>query len=353
MRTLRARVVLTAVLFGLPLPALAADPTPEDISTARSLGEEGQTALEAKDYQKAEDRFSRAYKLYPVATTLALGYARALAGNGKVVASQEMYNKIIREGVAPGAPPAFKNALEAAKNEVGAVSARVAGVVIDVTGCDNPKVTIDDAPVPSAVLGIRRSVDPGSHTVKATADGCNSAEQKFTVADGKEQTVSLKLEKSATAAPPVVAPVPSTAQPSNNPPAATPPANDTGVKVDTKGGSSNKTLAFVAFGVGGVGLLVGGITGAIAMGKKSDLDKACKGSVCGADQQSNVDSYHTMGTLSTVGFIAAGVGAAAGIILLVTAPKDTSTALGPKAEPRRAWISPYVGPTEIGATGRF
>src|SRR5262249_24059762 len=111
----------------------------------------------------------------------------------------------------------------------------------------------------------------------------------------------------------------------------------------THGGSSNKTFALIAYGVGGAGLVFGAVTGLIAMGKHNDLSNNCKNGTCGTDQQSNVDGYHTMGTLPTVGFIIAGVGSAAGTVLLRTAPKESTT----------AFVSPYVGPGTVGATGRF
>src|SRR5579862_7412259 len=78
-----------------------------DRATARDLGRDGQAALDQKDYKTAEDRFRRADKLVH-APTLELGLARALAGEGKVMESQETYNRIVREGLAPGAPEVFK-----------------------------------------------------------------------------------------------------------------------------------------------------------------------------------------------------------------------------------------------------
>src|SRR5690242_16306817 len=93
-------VALAASLLMAP-PAFAQSDA--DKATARSLGQEGQAALDAKDYRTAEDRFRRADSLYH-APTLALGLARSLAANGKFVAAQETYNRIVREGVAPGAP---------------------------------------------------------------------------------------------------------------------------------------------------------------------------------------------------------------------------------------------------------
>src|SRR5690349_24257436 len=53
--------------------------------------------------------FKRAEALFH-APTLALGLARAYTANGKYVAAQETYNRIIREGVPANAPPAFAKA---------------------------------------------------------------------------------------------------------------------------------------------------------------------------------------------------------------------------------------------------
>jgi hypothetical protein len=105
----------------------------------------------------------------------------------------------------------------------------------------------------------------------------------------------------------------------------------------------------VAFGVGGAGLLVGGITGFLAMGKKSDLDKVCTNGTCPPSAQSDLDSYHSMGMISTIGFIVAGVGAAAGVVLLVTQPKNPP----PQAATTKLQVTPYVGLGSVGAIGRF
>ena len=57
-----------------------------------------------------------------------------------------------------------------------------------------------------------------------------------------------------------------------------------------------------------------------------------------------VDSYNTMGTISTIGFVAGGVLAATGVVLVVTAPKSKATV---------ARVSPVVSPGFLGAEGSF
>jgi hypothetical protein len=330
-----AAVVIAASLFSTAAHAQS----DADKAAARQLGQEGQSALEQKDFKTAEDRFKRADALYH-APTLALGLARAQVGVGKLVAAQETYNRIIRDGVPPGSPAAFGRALEDAKKEVDTVAPRIGSVVIQVTGFENPKVTLDDVPVPVAALGVKRPADPGVHTVKATADGYKPAEGQVTVTEGGSGNVALTLEKDPNAAPPPPA-EPALAKGGNEPQPA----------ISTSGGSMNKTAGIVALGVGGAGIVFGAITGIVALGKHSDVSDKCGGNADACDpskvSQSDIDSYHTMGTLSTVGFIVGGVGLAAGAVLLLTAPKS------PKSEAQTGYITPYVGLGAVGARGTF
>lgn len=300
-------------------------------NSARTLGEEGQKALDAKDYPRAEQLFRDATNLFPAAT-LSLGLARAQTQLGKVVGATENYNKIIREwGNHPSPPPAFKAALEAAQAEIGDVQKRIANVTIALEGAPaTAKVALDDKPFPNSLLGLKRQVDPGKHVVKATADGYKVAEATFSVTDAGSTDVKLTMEKDPNAG--VVAPTQAAVV---GPTTDTPPPK-----------SSQKTYALVAFGVGGAGLVLGTVGGLLALGKSSTLKDSCKvnGNKCPASAQSDIDSYQTMGTLSTVGFIVAGVGGAAGAVLLLTAPK---------AEVKGATVSPYVGAGNVGFTGSF
>jgi hypothetical protein len=351
MRHVAATFAVALALSAVPHLALAQ--SDEDRSLARAMGQEGQDALDKKDFRTAEDRFKRAVRVFddakaPVPPTLLLGYARAAAGNGHLIGSQEAYNRIVRTGTPPGAPQVFVNAVEDAKKEIDVVSARVPKATITVSGCDNPHVTLDDVPMSNAALGIKRPVDPGTHTVKATADGCKPGETSFTVAEGKEAEAPVKLEKAAGATagtPPPTNPPPGNPPPGNPPPGNPPPSNPPpGADTGTGGGSTQKTLGFVALGVGGVGLIAGAITGIIASGKASDLKAVCTNGICPASQDGNINSYKTVGAISTAGFIVGGVGIAAGLVLIFTAPKAT---------PKTAWIRPYVGLGDFGAVGAF
>ncbi len=343
-------LAVALVLAALPATSFAQG-TGADLATARQLGLEAQTALDAKDYKTAEDKFKRADQLYGGgkdvhAPTLLLGLARAEMGLGHYVAAQENYNRIIRDGSQPGAPAAFAKAVEDARKEVDAATPHIGGVVVNVTGAPEPKVLLDDAiTIPSAALGIKRAIDPGNHVIKATADGYKPAEKSFTVTEGAAAptTVDIALEKDPNAVVAAPTPPPGGGNGHGAGPSEPPPA--------TSGGSTTKTLAFAAFGVGAAGLVVGSVAGVLAISKHADLANNCKGpdGTCtdpNKAKQSDIDSYHTVGTVSTIGFIVAGVGAAAGAVLLIVAPK---------AEVRTGStvVQPYVGLGSVGALGRF
>jgi hypothetical protein len=333
----RAASVAAALAFAAP-PAHAQ--TAADRATARELGMDGQAALDKKDFATAEDRFRRADALYH-APTLLLGYARAEAGLGKVVNASEAYNRIIREGAPPGAPAAFVAAVAAASAEVGAVQARIASVTIAVVGPDTPTVTLDDQPVPVAALGVKRPVDPGEHVVKATSDGWQPAETKFTVTDAGNATASLTLLK----APSPAASAAPTAPAGNT---ASSPATAGAAPVSSGGGSTQRTIGMVGLGAGILGLGIGAVTGIISVSKHSALAGECPGGSCTTSAaQTDLSGYHTMAGISTAGFIAGGVLAGAGLVLMLTAPRvDAPAQTG-------AAVHPFVGLGTVGAVGTF
>jgi hypothetical protein len=333
-----ARPLSLLLLVGASLLAspAAADPSDADRATARALSVEAHRAFDRKDYAMAADRFARADALVH-APTLLLGVARAQAALGHLVAAQEAYSRIVREGVPPKAPPVFAKAVGDAKRELDALAPRVPGIVVVVAGAPGAKVTIDGAEVPAAAVGVRRPVDPGTHVVAATADGFLATDKSVTVAERATLDVRLELRPAPKPAPaPVAAPAPSPPPPQPPPPPADPPDR----------GGAQRVAGFVALGLGVAGLGVGAVTGGLALGKHGELADACTlpGGKCPASAASTLDAYGTLGTVSTIGFVAGGVLVAGGVTLLVTAPKRA---------PRDAWVAPVVGPAHVGLRGAF
>lgn len=344
-------VLLLATAFA---PSIArADVSDGDKATARQLTIDGYEALKKNDYTGAADRFKRADSLYH-APTITLGMARAQAGLGKLVSAQELYSRVVHEPLPPNASAGVTKAVEDAKRELEALSPRVPSVVINVKGTDAPKVTLDGMDVPSAALGVKRPIDAGKHIIKATAAGFAPGEATVSLLEGKSESITIELKPGQdTSAPPVAAAALSVTPPLSGPPeptrplehaTLTAPAQDHAKAKD----STQKTLGLIILGVGTAGLIVGGVTGGLALGKHGDIVKSCPEGHCPPDQkvtlQPAIDSYSSMGTISTIGFIAGSALAATGVVLMLTAPKAMST---------HAAISPILGPGFVGAKGSF
>ena len=254
---------------------------------------------------------------------------------GQIVLGTENLNRVVREELAANAPKAFRDAKERAKGVLNTALPRIARLTVKVEPEDaKPQVTVAGAPIPPVLLGVERRTDPGTHEIVVSAPGYLEQKSMVTLVEGGSQEVSLKLEKdpNVLAAPPP-APAPAPAVVTTPPPQ--PPADAAPRK--------NNTLAYVALGVGGAGLVVGGITGFLALGKKNDL-KDCVdtsgGTRCPSSEKDTLDSAKTMATVSTVGFAVGFVGVGVGVVLLLTGGGSNNAAL---AKPQLARHEPFAG----------
>ncbi|HVY48330.1 MAG TPA: hypothetical protein VHB21_20725, partial [Minicystis sp.] len=252
------------------------------------------------------------------APTLLLGLAHAQAGMGKLVEATSTYRRIVNEGVPPHSPLAWAKAFDAARAELVALKPRLPSLLIDVTGAPSPEVTVDGAVVNA---GDAVPADPGPRVVKATAEGFAPAQTTAIAREGATTAVSLHLQ-ALPRAPAAEAPPPA--------PPKTP---------------ALRVAGFVTIGVGVAGLGLGGVTGALAIAKHGDLAKQCPGGACtSASTAGEISSYHTVGTLSTIGFIAGGALAATGVVLVLVAPKP---------KPAGADVSVAIGASGLAVAGRF
>ena len=315
--------LLCAVLLTSPARA---EPNEADRATARSLALEGHAALQSKDYKTAADRFGRADTLVH-APTLVVDWARALQGLGRFVEAHEKYEQVLREGVTSSSPKSWTRALEDAKKELDALKPRLGWVIVVLKEPTEASVTIDDVVVPAAALGVKRAADPGFPEVKATAPGYEPFKQTVTVGPGEEKTLEVTMIKA-----PEVAAAPVQA------------SNDV---YRGRPSQTRRIASFVVLGVGGAALLAGGITGAMALKKRSDLRSECVNSVCQSSSAKKISTYHTYGTISaaTLGVGVLGVGA--GVVLLLTEPKPETS-----SDAHLQW-RPLIGPGVVGAEGTF
>jgi len=349
--SLRQRFValglVSTLTTSLVAPAALAQnqPQAESVAAARSLGMQGIKLADAGDCNGAIEKLSRAESLYHAPSILSrLGECQVKVG--QIVLGTENLNRVVREQLEPTAPKAFRDAQERAKGVLSAALPRIAHLTVRVDPANvNPQITVAGTPIPAALIGVERPTDPGTHEVVISAPGYLEQKTSVTLAEGGSQEISLKLEKdpsAAAAAPPPVAPQPVLTTAPVGPPSDASP-------------KKNNTLAYVSLGIGGAGLVVGGITGFLALGKKSDL-KGCVDTKCPSSQQDTLDGAKSMATVSTVGFAVGFVGVGLGVVLLLTGSNNSASLAKPQLAKRDASglkLQPYFGGTSAGVNGTF
>lgn len=324
-------VLSTLLVWAAPAQAESA----ADRATARALAKEGFEALKTGDFETAEDRFRRADALVH-APTLVVDHARSLVGLGRLVEAHERYELVIREGVDPNASGPWKRAYADAQREIEELKGRLAWLTIKVVGPEQPEVTIDGKPIPAAAIGVRRATDPGERTIVAGGAGYLPKEESLDLDEGEEQVLEFELEPDPNA--------------SAQEEAAAAPASATRDVQANPDFSSDRMYAYAAFGVGGVGIIAGSVTGLLALRKRSQLNKECDNGRCPDESsQGKIDTYHTLGTISGIAYGVGIAGVAAGATLLLLSGQSGGTGYDTES----ASVAPYFTGNSVGVHGRF
>jgi len=332
-------IALAAACAGLVLTVTAssrAEDSAENTAAARTLGIQGVQLADAGKCAEAIEKLQRAESLHHAPTILdRLGECQVQVG--QIVEGTENLNAVVREQLPANAPQVFRDAQTRAQKALAAATPKIAHLIVNVLPADaKPTVTINGKPIPAALIGQDRPTNPGTSEVSATAEGYHAAGQSVTLAEGASQTITLTLDKDPNA----VAPLP----PLNAPPPS--PTTSTTSAPPEPAPHKNNTPAYVAFGVGGAGILVGSVAGILALGKASDCpNKVCK-------TQSDLDSAKSMATISTVGFGVGIAGAALGTVLLLINNKPEAPPATAHAAPKLR-VEPYFGGNTAGLTGAF
>lgn len=324
----------------------------EQRADARSLAVQGVKAFSEGRWQDAVDFLDRAESLVHAPTHL-LFLARAHAKLRHYVKARELYLRIAHQTIGASASQAFRDAQASAADEVADVEPHIGQLTISVRGPDpnTAKVTMDGAAVQSVLIGVARPVDPGEHQVNVEASGFAAQSKKVTVGDGGSATVVLELAPGGSSA---TAPgSPSSASTGSAGALSSPPP-----ALDTRSSSrSGKRIgAYVALGVGAVGLGAGTFFVVRSASKRADADKKfeeCGGATgCRKDdplsaEVSSLDrAAGSAKTLGIIGFAVGGAAVATGVTLFVLSG-------GRKKTTADVSVSPWVGLGNAGLRGTF
>jgi len=180
------------------------------------------------------------------------------------------------------------------------------------------------------LMGSAVPVDPGEHTIEASAPGRKAWKTTVKI-DAKAAVTIIDVPELAVA-----------------------PASES----ETQGGpgfwTGRRTAGVVIGGVGVVGLVLGSVFGGRALSKKaeSNADNHCDAqNFCDPTGKSLRREGLTAGNISTASFILGGLAVAGGVVLVLTgAPRSTAK---PAAAGKRPAVELAAGPGSVCLSGRW
>jgi hypothetical protein len=333
----RARTSAWIVASVLVAGAAQADPSAADRETARTLMQQGRELRAKGDLKEALKRFHAADEIMHVPST-GLEVARSQVAIGELVEARDTIAAIRRVPPKPNEPAPFREARAKAEELDSSLNGRVPSLSISVLGAaagETPTVSIDGEALPLGVIGLPRAVDPGHHVVVAKTAGAE-AKQELDVHEGEQKPVELTLLA-------VTGPAGAEERSPDAPaePEAPPPAT-------RSHGPTVLTWAGVA--LAGAGVVAGTVTGLMSMSKKSALQSECRNDVCGPSSYSDYSAANAFATVSTIGFIAAGVGGVVAAVTVIVGHQGPGAAPAPAA---KLTIAPSLGLGVAGVSGTF
>ena len=300
-------LVLAFALASATPAAAFAQPTVMQKLESDKLFREGKRLYGDGKYKEACAALAKSDELDPAIGTVGL-LAACHEKQGDLVAAWKGYLETKRRAEAKRDDRAAFAAEQAE-----AIKARLAKLTITSRGKESGlEVTRDGESVPESVLGVPVPVNPGDHAVMARIPGAAEWKMQVTLKEGEARTVEIPAYGEA-------------------------------------GGSSAfppRWLAYVVGGVGVAGIGAGVVGGVVAMSANEDSmnKKVCAPTARICPER---DTAFTAATLSTVGFIAGGVGVAAGVVLFFLSSDGSggagSGALGPVR------VAPVLGRSGAGA----
>jgi hypothetical protein len=332
----RWRVAVASVALVLcPAVAQAAPtPTAADRETARTLMDVGRKKEALQDFKGALKAYQGADAIMHVPAT-GLAVAQMQAATGQLVEARDTALAVVRSTPEPREPEIFAQNRKTADEMATALEPRIPSLTIQVKAPADvtPDVLVDGVAVPYAALVAPRRLNPGHHVVVAKI-GTVERRAEADLAERESKTVQVEFPADVKAAP-VVA----TTGPSTQPPLTPPPPEPRK--------RATSPLVWVGAAVGGVGLLVG--AGVLSITKVQAAKDGCKDNLCPASTHDDLDTATTMATISNVGFLVAGAGAATALVGLIVGGKPVS----PTAQRRGPAVTPWVGLGGVGLNGHF
>jgi len=278
-------VVLVAAL--LPRTAQAAE---TDAAAAEALFQKGREAMTAEDYDAACQFFLESISLDQAVGTV-MNLAVCEEKRGHLTSSWERWHQAIRLLDKADDRVLF------AEDQLNWIAARLAYLTIHLTGTSPKDVSIrrDGVVLGRASLDQELPADPGTHVITVESERFESRQFSITLASGEKAELTVS---------------PGKARP----------------QLETKASAGSiqarRIAAFAALGLGAAGIATAIVTGVLLPAQDQKVEDNCPGRVCNDVGAQAISDAQVLLALNTAGWITAGVGVAAGSVLLLTLPKD-------------------------------
>ncbi len=179
-------------------------------------------------------------------------------------------------------------------------------------------------------LGIALPVNPGEHVVTTRAPGGPAHEVRFTIDKSASRTIELEVK--------LPVEEPPRARPMDRPPSQVvgppvKPIKGPAPSTEASGPSGRRVVTYVAGGLAVSGLVLGSVTGWMALDASSRAAEACDyesrpgAAICSPEGKAAGERAKDLGEVSTIGFSAGAVLAGAAVLLFLTEPSPP----GPRA----------------------
>jgi len=227
------------------------------------------------------------------APTTGLEVARTLESLGRLVDALGAARKVQSTPLSTGDPAPFLSALAAANALASELEQRIPTLAFVMEGFDDmPTIAVDGRAVPAGDLGAPLRLDPGVHKVVAHL-GQLDASQIVELHERDRQPIVIKSPR---------------------------PPHASGASAESTEGAW-RTFAYVSFGTGAAGLLVGAVTGALALSAKSAADASCHNGRCTDDGEAS----RRYAAASAAGFATFGTALGLGLMGLALTPSRESS----------------------------
>lgn len=290
---MRPSLLAGALLLAAP-HVFAAPPSPGEV-----LFREGRAAMNDKDYDRACAKFAESQKKEPAPGT-ALNLGECEERRGHLVAASEAFTVAASTFTSADKQRYATSRAEAMDRRVPRLTVRAS---VKVAGLS---VRVGARPI---AVDTETKMDPGDVQVHAEAPGYLPKDLKASLREGKSLEIdigSLDPEKATS-------------------PKAAPPAALTRPAPKKRPGSDLRTAGLVVGGVGVASLVVGGITGILALGHASTVEEHCDGDLaCDQEGLDAAKAGDTTSLVSTITVIAGGAALVAGGALFYLGTKKAN-----------------------------